>query len=328
MTAPRSSSATAQCLRAGPAGSKISPNLAGRLAADFAVCYQLNLTSNPLLANRCLKNAEDIFELADTSLTDPAALRFQSGTCAAKCLLTIIPFDGYPETVWDDDMELGATELYFALQTAASAGSLAADLPRKTPGFYLAQAAHYARNYVDRIYKTGAADTLNLYDVSGLAHFEIYRALGLAGDPAGLAITRTGIRNQFLKQVDDAVGVAKADAWGFGSSWSSDTASHGAGLAVMASEAYLLTGRPEYDVYSPSAGWRTILGANILGAPLSSWGDGSNTFPNCIQHQVANLQGALDGTSGGDASAVGSGFGRTIKCGYFRITGWDDRLPR
>jgi endoglucanase len=27
-------------------------------------------------------------------------------------------------------------------------------------------------------------------------------------------------------------------------------------------------------------------------------GDGS-TFPNCIQHQVANLVGALDGTSGG-----------------------------
>ena len=27
-------------------------------------------------------------------------------------------------------------------------------------------------------------------------------------------------------------------------------------------------------------------------------GDGS-TFPNCIQHQVANLAGALDGTSGG-----------------------------
>ena len=27
-------------------------------------------------------------------------------------------------------------------------------------------------------------------------------------------------------------------------------------------------------------------------------GDGT-TFPNCIQHQVANLSGALDGTSGG-----------------------------
>jgi endoglucanase len=42
--------------------------------------------------------------------------------------------------------------------------------------------------------------------------------------------------------------------------------------------------------------------ANILGT--NSWGssfivgDGS-TFPNCIQHQVANLAGALDGTKGG-----------------------------
>ncbi len=282
---------------AGPAGSKISPNLAGRLAADFAVCYQLNRESNPLLAKQCLKNGEDTFELTDTSLPDPAA-SVSAGTCRADCLLTIIPFDGYPETVWDDDMELGATELYLALRTATEEGSAdAADLPRKAPGFYLAQAAHYARNYVDKIYKTGAADTLNLYDVSGLAHFELYRAMGLAGDPAGLAMTRTSVRQQFLKQIDDAVNVAKTDAWGFGSSWSSDTASHGAGLAVMASEAYALTGRPEYDIYAQR--WMAnILGANAWGSSFIV-GDGSKTFPNCIQHQVANLQGALDGTSGG-----------------------------
>ena len=62
---------------AGPAGSPISPNLAGRLAADFALCYQLNHSTNPSLANRCLKNAEDIFALADTSYADPAP----SGGC-------------------------------------------------------------------------------------------------------------------------------------------------------------------------------------------------------------------------------------------------------
>jgi endoglucanase len=39
------------------------------------------------------------------------------------------------------------------------------------------------------------------------------------------------------------------------------------------------------------------LGANAWGSSLIV-GDGS-TFPNCIQHQVANLAGALDGTSGG-----------------------------
>lgn len=57
---------------AAAAGSPISPNLAGRLSADFALCYQLNRTTNRALAHRCLKNAEDIFALADTSFPDPA----------------------------------------------------------------------------------------------------------------------------------------------------------------------------------------------------------------------------------------------------------------
>ena len=107
---------------AGPAGSHISPNLAGRLAADFALCYQLNRSTNVSLANQCLKNAEDIFALADTSYPDPAPT-VNSGNCS-NCLLTITPFDGYPENVWDDDMELGATELYFALQSAAASNEL------------------------------------------------------------------------------------------------------------------------------------------------------------------------------------------------------------
>ena len=97
-----------------PPAASISPNLAGRLAADFAVCYQLNRTRNPSLANRCLNDAEQVFALANTHYADPAP-SVDSGSCPT-CLLTIAPFDGYPETVWEDDMELGATELYFALQ--------------------------------------------------------------------------------------------------------------------------------------------------------------------------------------------------------------------
>ncbi len=281
---------------AGPAGSKISPNLAGHLAADFAVCYQLNRTAKPDLANQCLKSAEDIFELADTSFADPAS-SVGAGSCTSGCLLTIIPFDGYPETVWDDDMELGAAELYFALHCAQKAGELPSGLPHTDPSHYLAQAAQFARNYITRIYETGNTDTLNLYDVSGLSHFELYRALALAGNPSGLAITQSGIRDQFLKQVGDAVSQAKTDAWGFGASWSSDTISHGAGLSVMASEAYDLTGGSGYDFYSQR--WMAnVLGANAWGSSFIV-GDGSATFPNCIQHQVANLAGALDGTSGG-----------------------------
>jgi endoglucanase len=281
---------------AGPAASPISPNLAGRLAADFALCYQLNRNVNRSLANRCLKNAEDIFELADLSYSDPAPSGSGSGTCNG-CLLTVAPFDGYPENVWDDDMELGATELYFALKAASGDDDLPAGLPRTNPAHYLAQAAHFARNYVTNIYDAGSSDTLNLYDVSGLAHFELYRALRIAGDPSGLAISEAGIRQQLLRQVDDAITQSAADAWGFGTDWSNgDTTSHGAGLSVMASEAYSLTRSQKYNTYAQR--WlANILGANAWGSSFIV-GDGS-TFPNCIQHQVANLAGALNGTSGG-----------------------------
>jgi len=283
---------------AGPAGSPISPNLAGRLAADFALCYQLNRTTDPVLANQCLKNAEDIFSLADTSYPDPAPSG--SGSCSA-CLLTISPFDGYPESVWEDDMELGATELYFALQSAlqspGGANSLPGGLAHTNPMDYLRQAAQYAKNYITNIYDAGYTDTLNLYDVSGLARFELYRALEMAGDSGGLAVSQSSIREQFLRQVGDAITQAEKDSWGFGYQWSfGDTTSHGAGLSVMASEAYSLTHSKNYNTYSQR--WlANILGANAWGSSFIV-GDGS-TFPNCIQHQVANLAGALDGTSGG-----------------------------
>jgi endoglucanase len=281
---------------AAAAGSQISPNLAGRLAADFALCYQLNYTTNLSLANTCLKYAEDIFALADTSYTDPAPSGSGSGTCS-NCLLTAMPFDGYGETVWDDDMELGATELYFALEAAGSNRSLPVKLPQTSASYYLQQAANFAERYIKKIYATGNSDTLNLYDVSGLAHFELYRALQMAGNPSGLAVTEASILQQLLNQVGAAIKQAGADPWGFGDHWNyGDTTSHGGGLSVMASEAYYLTQKQSYNTYAQR--WlANILGANAWGSSFIV-GDGS-TFPNCIQHQVANLVGALDGTSGG-----------------------------
>jgi endoglucanase len=280
---------------AGPAGSPISPNLAGRLAADFALCYQLHRVSHPALAKQCLLNAEDVFALADTSYSDPAPAEY-GGTCST-CLLTIAPFDGYPENVWDDDMELGATELYFALHSAGGAQNLPTGLPHTNPLDYLAWAATFAHNYITRIYNKGYSDTLNLYDVSGLAHFELYRALEMAWDPRGLAVSQARMRAQLLRQVSNAIAQARTDAWGFGYGWNwGDITSHGAGLSVMASEAAYLTQAKRYDTYAQR--WlANILGANAWGSSFIV-GDGS-TFPNCIQHQVANLAGALDGTSGG-----------------------------
>src|SRR5215813_7647136 len=108
---------------AGGANAPISPNLAGRMAASFAVCYQVFKTSNPSYANQCLLSAEHIFDLANTA---------PSGN-----LLTVIPFSFYPESEWRDDLELGATELYLALQP----GNVPAGLPHPDASFYLTAAA-------------------------------------------------------------------------------------------------------------------------------------------------------------------------------------------
>src|SRR5882762_5417257 len=140
---------------AGGAGASISPNLAGRLAASFGLCYKVFAASDPAYANQCLLSAEHIFDLANTA---------PSGN-----LLTVGPFDFYPETEWRDDLEWGATELYFALRGATN---LPPGLPHTDPTYYLPLAATWANAYMTG--PNDAADALNLYDVNRLAHFELY----------------------------------------------------------------------------------------------------------------------------------------------------------
>jgi len=260
--------------RAGPPGSLISPNLAGRDAAAFGLCFQIYKTSDPAFANRCLLAGQHIFDLADTA---------PSGN-----LTTYLPFSFYPETEWRSDLELGATELYLAV----AGGGLPAGLPHTDPGFYLQQAAHWANAYITS--PDDAADTLNLYDVSGLAHYELHRAIGQAGSPAGLEVTQAGLLADMKKALDGALAQAASDPFGFGFPWATwDTTSHGAGLAVMASEYNQLSGTSTYAAFSGR--WLgNILGANAWGSSFII-GDGS-TFPHCLHHQVANLVGSLDGT--------------------------------
>ena len=253
---------------AGGAGASISPNLAGRLAADFALCYKVFAASNSSYANQCLLSAEHVFALANTA---------PSGN-----LLTAGPYDFYPEIEWRDDLELGATELYFALQGATN---LPPGLPQTNPTYYLQQAASWAHAYITG--PNDAADTLNLYDVSGLAHFELYRALELAGNPSGLATSQAALLADLEKQLNKAVTQAGTDPFGFGFPWSSyDTTSHGGGLVIMANEYDNLTNSTTYAAYASR--WQAnVLGANAWGTSLIV-GDG-DTFPLCMQHQVTNL---------------------------------------
>src|SRR5581483_8306130 len=50
--------------RAGPAGAPLSPNLAGRLAAAFALGAQLYRQTDPAFADRCLQNAKQVYAAA------------------------------------------------------------------------------------------------------------------------------------------------------------------------------------------------------------------------------------------------------------------------
>jgi endoglucanase len=259
--------------RAAKPGSQVSPNLAGRDAAAFGACYQIFASTDPALSHDCIVSGQQMFDLANTSPTGN--------------LLTVIPFDFYPEAEWRDDMELGATELYFA----AAAGHLPAGLPHSDPMYYLKQAAHWAYEYIHG--PNDAADTLNLYDVSGLAHYELFRAIEQAGNPPGLEVSKADLLADLKKQLDGAVAQAATDPFGFGFPWAAyDTTSHGAGLSVMASEYDELTGTGAYAQYSRR--WLgNILGANAWGSSFIV-GDGA-TFPYCTQHQVANIVGSLNG---------------------------------
>src|SRR5262249_41026659 len=242
-------------LRAGPPGSLISPNLAGRDAAALAEAFQVYKVSDPAFARHCLLAAEHILDLANTA---------PSGN-----LLTVVPFSFYPESEWRDDLELAATELYFAV----ASGGLPAALPHTDPLFYPRKAGHWASAYITG--PNDAADTLNLYDVSGLAHYELYRAITRAGSPSGLEVTRAGLLADLKKQLDKAVAQGATEPFGFGFPWDVwDTTSHGAGLSVMASEYDQLTGTQAYAAFSQE--WL----ANILGA--NAWG--SSVMPGARPH--------------------------------------------
>jgi endoglucanase len=260
--------------RAAPPGSKVSPNIAGRDAAAFALCYQVFRSSRPGFARRCLLAAEHVFDLADTS--------------PRGHLLTVVPFDFYPETEWRDDLELGATELARALAERGPAPGL----PHTHAAFYLRAAAQWARAYMHG--PGDAGDVLNLYDVSGLAHAELIREIRRSGNPPGLDATVPQLLADMKAELDAAATQGTKDPFGFGFRWGQwDTATHGAGMAVEASEYDQLAGTSAYA--ADGRRWlANILGANAWGSSFIV-GDGL-VFPDCMQHQVANIRGSLNGS--------------------------------
>jgi hypothetical protein len=273
--------------RAGPPGSPVSPNLAGRLAAAFGLCSQVFRDVDPSFADRCLLAGQHVFDLADT---DPGRL------------VTFSPWDYYPETEWYSDLELGAVELHLATRATGSPEGL----PHPDPAHYLKQAAVWARAYLKG---DQAGDTLNLYDVSALAHAELAHAIDLGGGTASLAVARAELIADMERQLEGAAEQATGDPFGFGYPYAAyDGTSHAQGLAITAALSGRLTGDDAWDAFGRRQ-LDVILGANAWGTSFLV-GAGT-TFPRCVHHQVANLVGTLDGSPPVLAGAAVNGTNRT-----------------
>jgi endoglucanase len=246
-------------------GAAISPNLAGRVAAAFAVAAQLDAATAPTRAASELNTAAQIFGKARTS---------NVGT-----LLTAQPRAYYPEDTWVEDLELGAAELTLAGQRLGD--------PR-TSG-WLGQAAHWARQYI----AGGGGDTFNLYDTSALAHADLATAIAAAGTPSGLQVSTADLAADLKRQLDTGRSRANGDPFHAGAVYNDfDADSHTFGLATTARLYRSLTGSTAYNRFAvQQVDW--VLGANAWGNSMVI-GAGSS-FPDCPQHQVANLSGSLTG---------------------------------
>jgi endoglucanase len=278
-SADRYSAAHRPVFEAAAPGTPISPNLAGRVAAAFAIAAQNDATANPTRAAAEYRAATSLYAMANTS--NPP-----------NPLVTTLPNAYYPESIWHDGMELGAAEI------ALAAESLGDD-----PANYLSQAATWAQGYI-----TGdTGDTFNLYDVSALAHADLIKAMAGAGNPtgSGLAVSRTDLVNDLARQLRAGQTHANADPFRAGANYADfDVDSHTFGLMTTEALYEQATGSTSYRPFATEQrDW--VFGANAWGSSFMV-GVGS-TFPHCMQHQVANLSGSTNGTAPIATGAVVNG---------------------
>ncbi len=248
-------------LDAAAAGQPISPNLAGRVSAAFALGSQQE--TDPARALALLLNAQGLY--ARAAVTAPP-----------RPLVTALPHAFYPESVWQDDMELGASEIARAAQRLGLASAP-----------YLAESARWAKQYL----KVGSTDTLNLYDVGALAHASL--AESMAEVPHGaLEVTRKQLVKDVARQLGTGVRRARHDPFGAPVDVTRfDANSHSFGLVATAALYERLTGRPRFRGFATRV--RTwLLGGNPWG--ISAMVGIGSSYPRCMQHQIANLATAPD----------------------------------
>ncbi len=252
------------------AGAPVSPNLAGREAAAFALCSQVFRASDPAYADRCL--------LAGQTLYDDAATRWR-GPLAGS-----VPTAYYLEPQWRDDMELAAIELYLASLLAH-----AVQIPHPNPYDYLKSASSWADGYMSS--RLAGEDSLNLYDVAPLAHYDLYRAMVATGHRTDLYTNASDVLGDLHDQLRLAMKLARTGPLGLADpATPDDTVAHALGYAVEARLYDALTRSRAYEDFAQQQlSW--VLGANPWGSSFVV-GAGS-LFPRCLAHQVANLSGSL-----------------------------------
>src|SRR6266540_1768496 len=246
-------------------GQRISPNLAGRVSAAFALGAQVaELRGDHATARHWFAEATSLFAHAKTTSIGE--------------LVTAYPHAFYPEDSWADDMEYGAAEL--ARAARALGDSRAND--------YLRAATHWAKVYLG----SDSQDTLNLYDTSALAHAEL---IGLirATRAGGLEVSERQLIGDLKRQLDAGVEAAAKQPFGHAVEVTDfDAATRSFGFAATARLYKAITGDGTYDSFG-SRQRNFALGANVWGVSLMI-GEGT-VFPKCPQHQVANLSGSLTG---------------------------------
>ena len=250
--------------RANDPGEPISPNLAGRVAAVFALAAQRAADTDPEEAQDWLDKAAAVYDLADTD-HDPD-----------EPLVTAFPGAFYPEDSWQDDMEFGGAELALA----------ARELGDDREGDWADAAAGWAGDYLDSDVK----GTLNVADVSALAHVDLTTVLDRTRTNG---IGAEELYEDLRRQLEDGVARAGHDPFGAGAVYDDfDAVPHTFGLVATARLYAKATGDTRYAAFAGrQRGW--ALGANPWGTSFMI--GAGEVYPHCPEHQLANLRGSHDG---------------------------------
>jgi hypothetical protein len=265
---------------AAPPGAKIDPDIVGRVAAAFALAAQADAHDRRAQATSLLAGATTLYGMANTA--------------PARSLRSTLPPSYYPESIWHDAMELAATEIVLAEQDLGE--------PRATYRRYLLEAARWGSDYIAA---DSGRDTLNLYDVSALAHADLIDAIRRAGTPPGVAVTRSQLIANLRAQLESASRYASTQIFHQGVDETNfDADSHAFGLISTEALYRRASGDRSFDAFA--AGQRDwLFGANPWG--MSFMVGVGTTFPRCMQSQIPNLAGSLNGVPPIDTGAVVNG---------------------